>query len=366
MIKKIVFEDCNALQYKYLKKHIAKIKRIIQQGNFILGDDVTEFERSFADWNQSKYCIGVNSGLDALIIGIKILNLQPYSEVIVASNTYIASILAIIHAGLTPVLVDPDPETCNICPKNIEEAITNKTVAVLVTHLYGHPCKMTSIMNIVKKYSIKLIEDCAQAHGAEYNRIKVGNFGIGCFSFYPTKNLGGCGDGGAITVNSKILAERAFAMRNYGKDKKGKFKYVGYNSRMQVFQAAVLSNRLIDLESVNERKRQIAKMYISGISSPIELPIEQPDCKAVYHIFNIRTKYRNDLKNFLTECGIQTLIHYPTPPYREYSLRGLKYKSKLSDLLHKNTISLPIHINLKEEEIKYIINKVNLWARKKL
>lgn len=340
----IEYENLAKVNNAFIDKFKKAFSDVLDSGWFILGKNVDKFEKEFAAYNNVNYCAGVASGLDALILSIRALDLEKASEIIVPSNTYIATILAILQNGHVPVLVEPDINTYNIDSSKIEEAITNKTRAILVVHLYGKACDMNPIIDICKRKQLYLIEDCAQAHGAEYKGKKVGDFGdFGAFSFYPTKNLGCLGDGGAITTNNPDYYEKIKMLRNYGSNKKYHNKYIGLNSRLDEIQAAFLGIKLQALNDINRHKRELASIYLNNINDKFILPIVDADYFDVYHIFNIRHKQRDSLKKYLLENQIKTEIHYPVPPNKQKALSFLfNFKFPISEEIHKTTLSLPI------------------------
>jgi dTDP-4-amino-4,6-dideoxygalactose transaminase len=332
----------------------------LKSGWYILGEKVKKFEAEFADFCGTKHCIGVASGLDALILALKQAEFPEGGEVIVPSNTYIASILAIVQSGLKPVLVEPDIRTYNINPDLIEAAITPETKAIMVVHLYGKSCEMDKIVELAKKHSLLLVEDCAQAHGTKYKGQKVGTFGIGTFSFYPTKNLGALGDAGAITVDDDLLNEKFRALRNYGSKIKYNNEYVGYNSRLDEIQAGFLSVKLRYLDKINEYKRKLASLYFEGLKSDFVLPFRQEDFYDVFHIFNVRHPERDRLKEYLLKNGIKTDIHYPIPPHHQKAMRGiLQGEYPVSEEIHRTTLSLPISFGHTEDEVCQVIEVLN-------
>jgi dTDP-4-amino-4,6-dideoxygalactose transaminase len=352
--------------YKSNQPFFPELKRsfsdILESGWFILGNNLKKFENEFAEYSGSNYCIGVASGLDALILALKSFEFKQGSEVIVPANTYIASILSIIHAGLHPVLVEPNIDTYNIDPDKIEEKISKKTKAILVVHLYGKVCEMDRIKKIANKYSLRIIEDCAQAHGAMYKKKKAGTFGdVGAFSFYPTKNLGGLGDAGAVIANSKFIDRKIKLLRNYGSEIKYYNEIVGCNSRLDEMQAAFLSIKLKKLDQLNSHKRKLAKIYFDNLKSDYVKPVIQKDHNDVFHIFNIRHEKRDALAKYLLKKGIQTMIHYPLAPYRQKALlsyfRNEDYP--VSDKIHETTLSLPVSYSHTEKEIYYVTECLN-------
>ncbi len=357
----IVYENLSLVNKKLFEQYKHKFEKVLEKGWFILGEEVENFEKEFASFCGVKHCVGVGSGLDALIMALDALDLPEGCEVLVPSNTYIATILAIVRNRMKPILVEPDIRTYNIDPTKIEERITKNTKALIVVHLYGKPCDMDPILEIVKKYDLKLIEDCAQAHGAMYKGKKVGSFGIGCFSFYPTKNLGALGDGGAITTNDDELAEKLRALRNYGSSVKYKFDMVGYNSRLDELQAAFLSAKLAVLDEITNHKRKLAKIYLENIdSNKFTKPVVHPDFYDVYHIFNIRHPERDRLREYLLKNKIQTEIHYPIPPHKQKAMQGiLSGDYPISEEIHATTLSLPISYCHTEDDILKVCEALN-------
>ena len=284
------------------------------------------------------------------------------SEIIVPSNTYIATILSIINAGHIPILVEPDPATCNIDASLISGKITRKTKAILVVHLYGQTAQMDQICDVAKNQGLEIIEDCAQAHGATFKGKKVGTFGkIGAYSFYPTKNLGALGDAGAIITDDKELYKKLQALRNYGSEIKYQNKYIGYNSRLDELQAAFLNVKLPYLDEINKHKRKLAALYTTGLTNKILKPVEIADSFGVYHIYNIRSDHRDELKSYLLLKGIQTEIHYPVTPARQegYSHYFNGQQFPISEEIHATTLSLPISHSTSEEEVQAVIEAVN-------
>jgi dTDP-4-amino-4,6-dideoxygalactose transaminase len=347
MTSMIEYENLNKVNQPYLKDFNMVFNQVLESGRFILGNNVEEFEKEFADYNNVKYCVGLASGLDALTISLMTLGIDDNSEIIVPSNTYIATILSILNSGHVPVLVEPDQVTYNIDPGRIEDAVTQKTRAIMVVHLYGKPCDMDPIMEICKQHNLFLIEDCAQAHGAEYKGKKVGSFGdISAFSFYPTKNLGCLGDGGALLTNNEDFYKLSRMIRNYGSEKKYYNDYIGLNSRLDEIQAAFLRIKLKHLNNINNHKRDLAKTYLNGISHDFVIPDVHPDFYDVYHIFNVRHRKRDMLKKFLFDNGVNTDIHYPVPPHKQKALAFLRHlKFPISEEIHQTTLSLPISVS---------------------
>ncbi len=358
---KVEYENLYEVNKDFLQSFRDKFNDVLNSGWFILGREVEAFEREFAEYTGTKYCVGVASGLDALTLSIMALDIEKDSEIIVPSNTYIATILAIIHAGCKPVLAEPDIHSYNIDPSQIEDAITAKTRAVMVVHLYGKVCDMEPIAEICRKNDLYLLEDCAQAHGAEYKNKKAGTFGdMSAFSFYPTKNLGALGDAGAVVTDNEEYMTRLKMLRNYGSEKKYYNKYVGLNSRLDELQAAFLRIKLRSLNTINDHKRKMAALYLQELKDSFIKPVTDSDYKDVYHIFNIRHSERDKLKDYLLSCGIKTDIHYPVPPHKQEALQFLAGQEyPVSEEIHNTTLSLPVSYFHTLEDIEYVINKLN-------
>ena len=360
----IEYENLRMANEKLFDKYKESFNKFLNSGWFVLGEQVKKFEENFASFCNVKHCIGVASGLDALILAIDAYKFPKNSEIIVPSNTYIATILAIVRNGFKPVLVEPDINTYNIDPNKIEEKITKNTRAIIVVHLYGKACNMDKICSIANKYDLKIIEDVAQAHGAKFKDKIVGSFGIGCFSFYPTKNLGALGDAGAITTNDENLAKMFRSLRNYGSAIKYYNDELGYNSRLDEIQAGFLSLKLKILDDITNHKRELAKIYLEDLDDRFIKPIVDRDHFDVYHIFNIRHKNRDELKNYLLENGVKTEIHYPLPPHRQKSMQGIiEGQYPISEEIHNTTLSLPISYFHKEEDILKICDIMNRWHK---
>lgn len=360
----IEYENLRLANEKLFNKYKESFSDFLNSGWFILGGQVKKFEESFASFCNVKQCIGVASGLDALILAIDACNFPKNSEIIVPSNTYIATILAIVRNGFKPILVEPDINTYNIDPNKIEEKITKNTRAIIVVHLYGKACDMDKICSIANKYDLKIIEDVAQAHGAKFKNKIVGSFGIGCFSFYPTKNLGALGDAGAITTNDENLAKIFRSLRNYGSAIKYYNDDLGYNSRLDEIQAGFLSAKLEILDEITNHKRELAKIYIENLDDRFIKPVVDRDYFDVYHIFNVRHKNRDELKNYLLKNEVKTEIHYPLPPHRQKSMQGIiEDQYPISEEIHNTTLSLPISYFHKEEDILKICDIMNRWHK---
>lgn len=360
---KIPFNKLSPLYEKYREEFDQAALRVLSSGWYILGDEVESFEKEFADFIGSSYCLGLNSGLDSLVLAIRALGIRPGDEVIVQANTYIATVLGITENGATPVFAEPDGYY-GIDPEKIEEAITPRTRAILPVHLYGQPCDMDKIQEIGKIHGIPVIEDCAQSHGASFRGKMTGNFGsIGCFSFFPTKNLGAFGDGGAIVTNHKELAEKMMMLRNYGSRSKYNHEITGVNSRLDEMQAALLRVKLKYLENILEERKQIAEFYLRGIDNPlVELPRVRPGARHTWHLFVIQTPKRDDLRKHLAEQGIGTSIHYPIPPHLSEAYGYLGYKRgsfPKTEGLADSILSLPMYNGMTEEEMGYVVDGVN-------
>lgn len=358
----IEYENLRKVNEPFFEEYQKSFTEVLRGGWYILGDSVKKFEKEFADYCRSGYCIGVASGLDALILSLKIFGFKPNSEVIVPSNTYIATILSIIHCGLKPVLVEPDINTYNIDPLKIEGAVTSQTVAIMVVHLYGKMCAMDPIIEIAKRRGLKIIEDSAQAHGSTFKDKKAGTFGhCSAFSFYPTKNLGALGDAGAVVTDDPDIAEKVRTCRNYGSKIKYYNEVIGYNSRLDELQAAFLLIKLKKLDEINNTKRKLASIYLKNIKGEFVKPVVQDEYYDTYHIFNIRCRERDRLKKYLFDCGIKTDIHYPVPPHKQKALQGILGDSSypISEEIHATTLSLPLSYGHTENEIIEIIDKLN-------
>jgi dTDP-4-amino-4,6-dideoxygalactose transaminase len=362
----IPFLDLKKINVRHEQIIMESISKVLHSGWYILGKEVDSFEKEFADYCGSKHCIGTANALDALELIIRALDIGEGDEVLVPSNTYIASILAISANGASPILVEPDINTYNIDPTKIEAQITEKTKAILVVHLYGQACNMKPILEIARKYNLKIIEDCAQAHGAIYADKRVGNWGdAGAFSFYPGKNLGALGDGGAITTNDDRLAERLRALRNYGSHKKYENLYKGVNSRLDELHAAVLREKLKFLDQDNAVRRKIAEVYLSSIKNPlVKLPVvEEGPLSHVWHVFVLMVENRERFQKYLTDNGIQTLIHYPIPPHKQEAYKEWStHRYPISEKIHEQIISIPISPVMPVEDAEYIARVINAYS----
>ncbi len=363
----IKFLDLKAVNEQYRPEIDAAIKRVLDSGWYLLGDEGAAFEREFAEYCEVDHCLGVANGLDALILiimGYRELGLMTEGdEVIVPANTYIASILAISRAGLKPVLVEPDERTYNLDPSLIEAAITEKTKAIMAVHLYGQCADIDPICKIAKKHGLKVIEDAAQAHGATYRGSKAGSLGDAAgFSFYPGKNLGALGDGGAVTTCDSQLYDAISALRNYGSHEKYHNKYQGMNSRLDEVQAAVLRVKLAYLDADTEKRRKVANAYLSALSSqPSDLTVPYVADYGVpaWHLFVVRTARRDELVKHLMKYGIETMIHYPVPPHRQaaYPELGGQFLP-LTEAIHHEVLSLPLSSCLAESSVEIVSQSV--------
>ena len=339
-------------------------ERVLGRSWYIEGKEDEAFERGFADYCGTKYCIGVGNGLDALMLILKALEIGKGDEVIVPSNTYIATALAVTYVGARPVFVEPEIGTFNIDPGRIEKAISEKTKAIIPVHLYGRVCDMDPIMEIAGKCGLRIVEDCAQAHGATYKGRKAGTFGDAAgFSFYPGKNLGALGDAGAVVTDNPDVAEKVRALGNYGSDYKYHHIYKGNNSRLDELQAAFLNVKLPILDKMNEERRRIARRYLAEIQNPeVTLPTVTEGYVPVWHIFGIRCERRDDLEKWLNGRGIGTNKHYPIPMHLQECYRDLGFGKgdfPVAEEISATELSLPMYYGMTEEEISFVIEAVN-------
>ena len=367
----IKFLDLKRVNERFRAEMDAATKRVLDSGWYLLGKECEAFEQEFAAYCGVKHAIGCANGLDALKLVVRAMGIGPGDEVIAPANTYIASLIAISANGATPVLVEPDINTYLIDPAKIEERITSCTKAIMVVHLYGRVCEMDAVNAIAKRHGLKVIEDCAQAHGAAFGGRRVGGLGNAAgFSFYPGKNLGCLGDGGAVTTDDDELAKKVRALRNYGSDVKYHFPYRGTNSRLDEVQAAWLRVKLQHLDADNVRRAEIAARYCREITNP-EIVLPEPCNPAtlqpcnlanVWHVFPVRTERRDEFQAYLMEKGIQTVIHYPIPPHRQPAYvewHGLSLP--ITEKIHETIISLPISPVMTEDEVSEVIGAVNAW-----
>lgn len=346
----------------------AAYARVLESNWLILGKEVEAFEREFADYCNARHCIGVANGLDALFITLKAMNIGPGDEVIVPSNTYIATWLAVSYAGATPVPVEPDPRTYNIDPARIEAAITPATRAIMPVHLYGQPADMDPIMDIAERHGLKVIEDAAQAHGARYKGRRTGSLGDAAgFSFYPGKNLGALGDGGAVVTNDDDLADRLRVLRNYGSRVKYHNEVKGFNSRLDELQAAFLREKLAVLDDWNGRRGVVAKQYLASLAdSGLVLPYVPEWADPAWHLFVIRSSDRDALQKSLAEEGVGTMIHYPIPPHlqKAYAELGLQRGSlPVAESIHESVLSLPMGPTLSSNDVESVVGAIGRAAK---
>ncbi len=355
--------------FKPLEKELDKdlrnaFERVYDRSWYIEGVEDEAFEKAFAEYCDSKYCVGVGNGLDSLFLALKAMGIKEGDEVIVPSNTYIATALAVTYTGATPVFVEPDIRTFNIDPTKIEVAITDKTKAIMPVHLYGQACDMDPIMEVAKKYNLYVVEDCAQAHGAKYKGKVIGSFGDAAgFSFYPGKNLGALGDAGATVTNNEELAKKVRALGNYGSDYKYHHIYQGNNTRLDELQAAFLAAKLPHLNKVNAERRKIAQKYLDGINNPeIILPFVPEYAEPVWHIFGVRCDRRDELEKFLNDVGISTNKHYPIPMHLQGCYADLGFKKgdyPIAEEISETELSIPMYYGMTDEEVQYVIDRMN-------
>ena len=349
--------------YKYQEEFEKKAVEVLRSGWYVLGKEVSSFEEEFAEYTGGKYCVGLASGLDALWIAFRVLGIGAGDEVLVQGNTYIASVMGITINGATPVFIEPD-EYFNIDASKLEEKITDRTKAILVVHLYGQASNMEPIMKIARKHNLRVVEDCAQSHGACFHGKMTGTFGdIGCFSFYPSKNLGAFGDAGAIVTNDTKIAEDVRVFRNYGSEKRYYNRVVGTNSRLDEIQAGLLRVRLGHMQELEEEKRDICMRYLRELKNDqIELPGIREGASHIWHQFVIKTERRQELIDYLNEKEIGTIIHYPIPPHlsEAYQYLGVK-KGTLPITEHyaETVLSIPLYNGMTKEEQDYVIEAIN-------
>lgn len=360
----IPFVSFKPLEKKLDTELRAAFERVYTRSWYIEGEEDEAFEKSFAEYCDRKYCVGTGNGLDALFLALKALGIKDGDEVIVPSNTYIATALAVTYVGATPVFVEPDIRTFNIDATLIESAITEKTRAIMPVHLYGQTCDMDPIMEIAQKYNLYVVEDCAQAHGAKYKGKVIGSFGdVAGFSFYPGKNLGALGDAGAIVTNNKEIADKVRSLGNYGSDYKYHHIYQGNNSRLDELQAAFLSAKLSCLDEGNNERRNIARKYLEGIKNPeIILPFVPDYATPVWHIFGIRCSRRAELEKFLNDAHIDTNKHYPIPMHLQDCYKNLGFRAgdyPIAEKISDTELSIPMYYGMAEKEIRYVIDKIN-------
>jgi len=358
----IEYENLRKVNEPFFSEYEKVFRTTLESGWFILGNKTKQFEDEFAAYCGTAHCVGVANGLDALTLALRSFGFAQGDEVLVPSNTYIATILAVLHNGLIPVPVEPDAQTYNINPALIEEKITAKTKAILPVHLYGKLCDMKAIGAIASKHNLKVVEDCAQAHGAHYEGKKAGSWGdFGAFSFYPTKNLGALGDAGALTANSDLAAEQIRILRNYGSMVKYYNETIGFNSRLDEIQSAFLSVKLKALDKINAHKRGLAELYNQQLRSDFIKPLSQNGYFDVYHIYAIRHEKRDELKEYLLANGVKTDIHYPVAPHNQVAMGDLwkKYSLSISEEIHRTELSLPVSTCHTKQDIEKVIDIMN-------
>jgi dTDP-4-amino-4,6-dideoxygalactose transaminase len=352
-------------QYQKIASEINDaISHVFEKSNFILGENVRKFEEEFCRYLGGGSAVTVNSGTDALYLSLLACEISSGDEVITVTHTFIATYLAIVQTGAKPIFVDIDPSTLNINPKKIEEKITDKTKAIIPVHLYGQPAKMDEITELAKKYNLFVIEDACQAHGSQIRGKKTGLFGdFGCFSFYPTKNLGACGDGGVVVTQDEKFREKLLFLRNYGQKKKYFHDWFGTNTRMDELQAAILRVKLNYLDEWNNSRRKIAKQYYDQINSPyVSCPVEMDGYHHVYHLYVIKTSHRDQLRRWLAKKDIQTQIHYPRPVHlqkcflREFQ-NALYFP--VTESISKKILSLPMYPEMSNDQVEYIVKSIN-------
>jgi dTDP-4-amino-4,6-dideoxygalactose transaminase len=362
-VKIIPFNNLKLEYKKYRRDYDLAVRKVFLKGDYILGDEVSKFEDSFSNFIGTEYCVGVNSGLDALMLSIRALGLGRGDEIIVPSNTFIASIISITENGAKPVLVEPDLYY-NIDPSLIESKINQNTKAIMVVHLYGQSAQMDKIVSICNEHNLYLIEDCAQSHGSVFNGKKTGSFGIaGCFSFYPTKNLGAFGDGGAVCTNDHNFYTNLKMLRNYGSHEKYKNEIIGINSRLDELQAAILNVKLSHINKLIMHRTLIANLYLSKISNPrVILPKINPLATHVWHLFVVQVDNQIKFINFLKDNGVMTGIHYPIPPHLSSAYSGvLSVDTNLTEILAKSLVSLPIYDWMHIKDARRVVTIINSY-----
>jgi dTDP-4-amino-4,6-dideoxygalactose transaminase len=366
----IPFASFDKINEQIKKEAMLAIENVFDSKWYVLGQHVKNFEKEYASFNKIKNCVGVANGLDALILSLKALDIKEGDEVIVPSNTYIASVLAVSYVGATPVFAEPDIRTYNIDPRRIEDKITSHTKVIMPVHLYGQACEMGKIMTIAGKHNLFVVEDNAQSQGASFNGKPTGSFGnVNATSFYPGKNLGALGDAGAVTTDDKILAEKIAVLRNYGSGKKYYNEVKGINSRLDEMQAAILSVKLRYLESWTQERQKIAWRYSESLKTTgdLVLPFTGAGATHVYHLYILRTERRDALQEYLRKKGIGTLIHYPVPPHLQKAYEDLKYKKgdfPLAEKIADTCLSLPLYIGMKEEETDFVVKHIREFYKR--
>lgn len=347
---------------------LAAFTKFFDKKWFVLGQEVKTFEADYAAYSGTTHCVGVANGLDGLIIALKVLGIGEGDEVLVASNSYIATVISISNVGATPIFVEPDERTYNVDPDKLEAAITPRTKAIMPVHLYGQPCEMDKIMAIARKHNLKVVEDNAQGHGATYDGQVTGSFGdVNATSFYPTKNLGALGDAGALTTNNAELAKEASKVRNYGFEKRYYCQYKGMNSRLDECQAAMLNVKLKYMAEWTAERRKISAWYDEKLADipGVILPYDLPKANSVNHIYLIRSEQRDELQAHLTEKDVGTLIHYPVPPHLQEAYQDLGYQKgdfPIAEKLANTSLSLPLFIGMTEKQVEYVANQIKVFC----
>ncbi|MGL5777567.1 DegT/DnrJ/EryC1/StrS family aminotransferase [Cetobacterium sp.] len=362
---KIPFNTLDRQFFMYQDEYEKKALDVLRSGWYILGPEVEKFEKEFADYIGVKYALGIDNGLNALVLAFRALGIKENDEVLVQGNTFIASVMGITMNGATPIFIEPD-EFDNINVDLLEAKITEKTKAICVVHLYGQTSNMQKIMDIAEKYNLYVVEDCAQSHGSLFNGKMTGSFGdIACFSFYPGKNLGCFGDGGAVTTNNKELYTKMKTLRNYGSNKKYHNDEVGYNARLDELQAGLLRVKLFHLHELTKEREKIAKRYLVEIKNPkIELPKVRQGATSVWHLFVIKTDERDRFQKYLEENKVGTVIHYPIPPHLSKAYEYLGYQKgdfPITEIYAEKVLSLPLYNGMTEEEQSYVIEVINRY-----
>lgn len=359
---KIPFSTFDNMHSKIRSEMLAKFEQMYDEGWFIHGQECALFEEEFAAYFDAKHCIGVGNGLDAIYLALRALGVGEGDEVVIPSNTFIATALAVSYAGATPVIVEPDSVTYNMCGKGLEEVLTDKTKAIIPVHLYGQAAEMDEIMSFANEHELYVVEDCAQAHGTRYKGKKVGTFGnAGCFSFYPGKNLGALGDGGAVICEDDILADRIRALSNYGSKEKYNHVYMGTNSRLDEIQSGFLRIKLKHLDEYNVDRARVANRYLSEIKNQkIRLPRVGKDRNHIWHVFAVMCDERDKLSTYLSKKGIGTVSHYPISIADQEAYKTLKLpKLPIAQEIARTELSLPLYVGMSDEEISYVIDAIN-------
>ncbi len=365
-MKIVPFQDLRMLHEDINSEINLAFEKFLSSNHYILGPELEAFESEFADFCEAKYCVGVGNGLDALYLLLRAYEIGPGDEVIVPSNTFVATWLAVSQCGATPVAVEPDVNTWNIDPLLIEHSITSNTKAIIPVHLYGQPVDIDSINEIASRYGLIVIDDAAQAHGAKYKNKRIGSLcNATAFSFYPSKNLGALGDGGAIVTNDEIITKKVRLLRNYGSKEKYRHDVLGHNSRLDELQAAFLRIKLRHLDKLNSRRSEIAATYVNELNNlDFILPTVSNWAKSVWHLFVIRCEEREKLQLFLKNKGIETLVHYPIPPYKQLIYNQLKVKNMpITDMLSGQVLSLPMHPSLRNDQLDKVISSLKEFRK---